>query len=271
MLIICASAGGSPGVTTTTLGLALTWPRDVLLADCDPHPNQAVLAGYLRGISSGGRGLGTLTENYRAGTAHALDALLEQTIALDASASISRRFLPGFTHPRQAPLFVGYWDQLGAQLDDLQAAGTDVILDAGRLDAAGLATGLIERARLILLVTRSNLPALAMLKLALPDLVQAISPGSAKLALLVAGAGRPYSASEIATQLGLPLLAELPWDPATAGVLSDGDLPGRKLTEQPLWRAFRSLSMQLNGQTGTRRLQPSGRHRTGPGGGDEYA
>ena len=34
-IIVLTSAGGSPGVTSTALGLSLTWPRPVLLADCD--------------------------------------------------------------------------------------------------------------------------------------------------------------------------------------------------------------------------------------------
>ena len=35
-LIVLTSASGSPGVTTTALGLALTWPRPVLLVEADP-------------------------------------------------------------------------------------------------------------------------------------------------------------------------------------------------------------------------------------------
>jgi hypothetical protein len=48
-LIVLASASGSPGVTTTALGLALTWPRPVLLVEADPTGGSAVAAGYLRG------------------------------------------------------------------------------------------------------------------------------------------------------------------------------------------------------------------------------
>ena len=34
-VIVLAGPGGSPGVTTTALALALTWPRGVVLAECD--------------------------------------------------------------------------------------------------------------------------------------------------------------------------------------------------------------------------------------------
>ena len=49
-VVLLASATGSPGVTTTALGLALAWPRHCLVADCDRDPSQAVQAGYLRGM-----------------------------------------------------------------------------------------------------------------------------------------------------------------------------------------------------------------------------
>ena len=52
-ILLLTSAGGSPGVTTLAVGLALTWPRPVLLADCDPGAHQSILAGYLAGTSSG--------------------------------------------------------------------------------------------------------------------------------------------------------------------------------------------------------------------------
>lgn len=51
-ILLLTSASGAPGVTTLGVGLALTWPRPVLLADCDPGAHQAVLAGYLAGTSA---------------------------------------------------------------------------------------------------------------------------------------------------------------------------------------------------------------------------
>jgi len=48
-LIVLGSASGSPGVSTTALGLALGWPRPVLLVEADPTGASAVASGYLRG------------------------------------------------------------------------------------------------------------------------------------------------------------------------------------------------------------------------------
>ena len=49
-VIALGSAAGSPGVTTSALGLALTWPRPVLLIEADPTGGSAILAGFFRGI-----------------------------------------------------------------------------------------------------------------------------------------------------------------------------------------------------------------------------
>ena len=38
MAIVClTSASGSPGVTTTAVGMAFSWPRPVLLVEADPR------------------------------------------------------------------------------------------------------------------------------------------------------------------------------------------------------------------------------------------
>ena len=64
-VVVLCSAGHSPGVSTTALGLALTWPNEVLLVDADRTPTQSVLAGYLRGERPGQRGFGRLLQAAR--------------------------------------------------------------------------------------------------------------------------------------------------------------------------------------------------------------
>lgn len=56
-VIALCSASGSPGVTTTSLGLALLWPRPVLLVEADPTGGSGILAGYFRGIRAYDQGL----------------------------------------------------------------------------------------------------------------------------------------------------------------------------------------------------------------------
>src|ERR1700712_667016 len=66
-LVVLASASGSPGVTTTALGLALRWPRPVVLVDGDPVGGSAVLAGFFRGQVAHNDGLVQLVLAGRAG------------------------------------------------------------------------------------------------------------------------------------------------------------------------------------------------------------
>ena len=55
-LYALVSAGGSPGVTTAAITLALTWPSPVIVAECDPSGGD-VLAGLLAGHVPAGPGL----------------------------------------------------------------------------------------------------------------------------------------------------------------------------------------------------------------------
>ena len=46
MAIVClTSASGSPGVTTTAVGIAFSWPRPALLVEADPTGGSGVLPG----------------------------------------------------------------------------------------------------------------------------------------------------------------------------------------------------------------------------------
>ena len=38
-VIVLTGGPGAPGITTTSLGLALCWPGDVMLSDCDRDPS----------------------------------------------------------------------------------------------------------------------------------------------------------------------------------------------------------------------------------------
>ena len=56
-LYALVSAGGSPGVTTSALALTLSWPSQVILAECDPSGGD-VLAGLFAGHLAGDQGPG---------------------------------------------------------------------------------------------------------------------------------------------------------------------------------------------------------------------
>ncbi len=50
MIITLVSASGAPGVTTTAIGLAVRWPRPVVLVEADPKGGSGIWPA-----TSGGR------------------------------------------------------------------------------------------------------------------------------------------------------------------------------------------------------------------------
>ncbi|AXE37279.1 hypothetical protein [Acidipropionibacterium virtanenii] len=223
-ILLLTSASGAPGVTTTALGLALCWPRDVLMVDADPHPSHAVESGYLSAGTETGGGLADLAGAHRAGT-DLTAALWNQVIALpgiDGRPSPTARFLPGFGHPAQPALFTMIWPAIAASLAELGDAGVDVIVDLGRMGSDGLPAELCARAGAVGVVTRCGLRPLAGLSVNAETVEAVSSRTAATVGLVTVGAGHPYSAREICAQFGMPVIAEVADDPRAAAVLSDG-------------------------------------------------
>ena len=253
-LIVLCSAHGSPGVTATALAAALTWPRDIVLVDADREPSQAVLAGFLQGTDAAGRGLHALAQAYRDGldVPRELDAQMMDLVEMDAGPT--RRFVPGFARPGSAALFDSVWFPLAEALKGLDRMGADALVDAGRIGCDGLPRPILALADRVLVVTRSSLPALAAVALALPQLrtQHAGTAGFGKVGLVVVGPGMPYGVREIAAQFDLPVWAGLPWAPKDAAVLADGATAGRdRLTNRPLLRAVRAFASAMSVELGS--------------------
>ncbi|GAA4898702.1 hypothetical protein GCM10025789_15830 [Tessaracoccus lubricantis] len=246
-VIVFTSAAGAPGATTASLGLALTWPRHVLLADCDREPAQSVQAGYLRGMDHGGRGLMTLAHLHREGHPLAPE-LWRQTLPLAEGTDVQRRFLPGFTSPGAARLFEHVWPALGESFEALDPQGVDVLIDAGRLSTTGLPLGMLSAADVVLLTVRSSLRSLAGARIHLPTLRDQLAalPQQVAVGLVVVGPERPYSAAEISAQFAAPVWAEVPWEPRSAEVLSDGEREPRKFFEGSFMGRMRADAKSLS-------------------------
>lgn len=230
-IITLASASGSPGVTTTALGLALAWPRPVLLIEADPTGGSALLAGYWRGQRDQA-GLLELVMAERHGVL--ADALPRLVLAIDDT-NVS--VVAGTKSHEQAASLVRLWDPLLLVLQDL--SGQDVIVDAGRLGLEGCPQPLIRHSDVTLLVTHSSLVALAAARSWAKTLGADVVPGhDAKIVLV--GEGRKYRAGEVTRTLGLPVAASIEWDPKRAAVFSDGSPfpPARFGGEQGSARAF---------------------------------
>lgn len=238
-IIVLTSAAGSSGVTSTWVGTALSWPSPVVAVEADPSAGSQVLAGYFRGLAR--PGLSELALAHRQGDlVEVLPSLLFP--AADSQAS----FLPGIRTYRQAGAVAQLWPALLSALRDLEATtGVDVLVDAGRLGLLGSPVPLIEDADVVVLVTGSGLPELAAARGWLPSL-----EGSQQVGLLLVDPGHPYTPSEIERDLGVPVIATLPWEPSAARWWSHGE-QHRRHVRTPLARAVAALGGKL------RELAPS--------------
>ena len=236
MLIALCSAKGAPGVTTSGLALALSWPRPVLLAELDPSGGD-VLAGYGRGEFSAG-GLSDLElAARRGGLARHLDS---QLMRLDPEGRA--RLLPGLADPAGARHV--NWDRLATVLASVEDGVTDVIADCGRLRAEHSPAAVVHRADAVVLVTGSTLRAVRAATQAMAEL-RGADGRAGVVASLVIAPGEPYGEREIGEALGVPVVGSLPRDGKAAAVLSDGVPAGRLFAQSPLLRAARTVATRL--------------------------
>ena len=225
------SASGSPGVTTTALGLALEWPNQVLLVDADPVGGSAILAGYYRGTVAHP---GTLVELWSAHRQGGLEAAVrELPLRLSETASL----IPGPAGAAQAGGLSDLWPALAAQLRVLSQLGVDVLIDLGRLGHTHFATPLARAADELLLAMRSDLPSVAAV-------AAAEVPSDAPVRGLLIGPNRPYTAHAVASVIKREVSTSLPWAPEEAAVLSHGQPePKRGLK---LRKALRQAAEELH-------------------------
>ena len=212
-IITLVSASGSPGVTTTALGLALAWPRPVLLVEADPTGGSALLAGYWRGQLDH-VGVLDLVLAERHGVL--ADAVPRMQLPIDGT-DVS--VLVGTKSHEQAGSLARLWDPLLGVLRNI--TGSDVIVDAGRLGLEASPHSLIAYSDITLLVTHSSLRALVAARSWAGALAADVVPGHAVKVVLV-GEGRKYRSGEVARTLGLPVAGSIAWDPRRAAVFSDG-------------------------------------------------
>jgi hypothetical protein len=249
-ILLLTSTGGSPGVTTLAVGLALTWPRPILLADCDPGAHQAILAGYLAGRSAVGKGLLRVAEAHR-DRRPLPEVVLDQALLLSAEQDTRRLFLPGFTRPGSAMHFGAVWEDLAEAFDRLADVDIDVIIDCGRMGASGPPAALLERSALTAVVLNSTLRSVMSARVhlqTLHDHPRLATTHRGHLGLIVVGEGQPYRSSEISRALDVPVITSISHDRQTAAHLSDGRPRHRRFDTSPLIRSIRDASSQLSGR-----------------------
>jgi len=249
-LIVLTSASGSPGVTTSALGLALSWPRPCLLVEADPTGGSGILAGYFHGDVAHMGGLMDLALAHREGTL--AEAIARATMPIPHTAV---QFLPGIRGHWQARSMVPVWEPLSGALQALERNGQDVIVDAGRLGLAGCPEPLIYAADLALLVTRSTLPSLAGARSWAQTLRSGFEQAGAlsSLGVLLVGAGEPYGSREVSKVLQIPVTASLPIDLDAAAVFSRGAGPPRRFESSQLVRGLRAAGSAIQSVVNTNR------------------
>lgn len=245
-VITLCSASGSPGVTTTAVGLAMVWPRPVVIVEADPSGSNGLLAGYLRGAREYETGLLELASS----PLSVADALRDVVRPLDETSSV--QYVVGTQSHAQASGLHELWAPLAEALADLERSGQDAIVDAGRLGLVGSPEPLLSWADLTLLVTRSTLPALAGARTWADDL-RAPDAAWREPGLLVVGEGQPYRRQEITKVLGLPVVAHLADDAEGSRVYHQGANPPRRFTTGPLSRSLHAAAAAISSTIARRR------------------
>lgn len=245
--ITLTSASGSPGVTTASLGLALAWPRPVLLVEADPTGGSGLLAGYFRG-----------TREYDGGL---IELALSANDVCEALAEVARpienttvSYVAGTRSHTQATALTDVWHSFLREVQHLESAGQDIIVDAGRLGLRGSPEPLIAEADLTLLVARTTLPALSAVRSWADTLKQNANPWR-KPAALIVGSGQPYGIREVANVLGIPIIATLADDPESAAVLHRGAEPTKRFNTSPLTRSFSAAAASIQSLVAHRRAE----------------
>ena len=232
MSVVClTSAHGSPGVTTTALALAATWPshRRCLLVEADPFGG-VIAARYGLGDTPG---LSSLAADSRRGLDD--DAVWRHV-----------QHLPG-----GVPVLVGPGtpDEAQAVLADLSGALTtwfteqteiDVIIDCGRTPPGLSTVGIIGEAGVVLVLTR---PTLDQLRPAAHRLA-ALNMSEVEAGLLLVG-DAPYGPTEVTAAMNVNVTGVVAWDPRTAAVLTGSHGSVRDVRRSRLVRSVATLAARL--------------------------
>jgi MinD-like ATPase involved in chromosome partitioning or flagellar assembly len=237
------SAKGSPGVTTTTVALTMAWSgvhpgRCALAVDADPIGGDTA-AGVLRGAVPTSAGILPLATARGVDAHEALDSACVH-LRSDGSA----RVLPGVPDGARAAALPLAWDVLADLRADLHHAGTDVLVDAGRVERAGLAAvdaAWLADSDLAVLLVRPSLPAVMAAHRFVADWPLAGVP----LHLLVVSSESPYGPAEVGEAVGAPLLGVVAFDPASARVHFEGANPARGFERSQYARSLRRVAGDL--------------------------
>ncbi|MFI6326530.1 hypothetical protein ACIBG8_54040 [Nonomuraea sp. NPDC050556] len=235
------SPGNAPGVTTTALAVSYAWDGRALLAECDPKGG-SVLQGFLTGQMEGHKG--GLLELALALAHNPNPAVLwEYVVSLDHDAR-EWLLLPGLKDPRHIVQLDGAWDTIADVLTTATDSGVDIVLDLGQIGRPDTPMRLIAASDLAIMLLRPSLRQVADARPRLDALGRYVGT-SVPVALCLVGKG-DYTAKQISEALfDLPILAQIPHDPRSAAVLSDGQRTRRSIRRASLMRGAAHLAAAM--------------------------
>lgn len=220
MLTVLTSGKSAPGVTTSTWALALSWPGPLLVADCDPAGGD-MAAGLLPGRVSQDRGLLSWSAAARRPTPVVSATSMLAVHAVELPEAPDVWLLPGFANATQGYSFTDeVWERLAGALRESAAVGRDALVDTGRLVGRPASGPVLRAADRVLVTVRPSVRSVHA-AVDLTGLLAAELGDLSTVSALVVGDG-PYSATEVAAALDLPLAGTLPADRQAAAALSDG-------------------------------------------------
>lgn len=243
MLISLTSASGSPGVSTTALGLALAWPRDVLLLEADTVGVSSTLAGFFAGSISPPSTILDLNPGL-----DFEESLLKQSIPLTDNTEPLRRLVPGISNPLQGRALSARWDALAMALYDLERVGIDVLVDVGRFHAPFMAAPILKISDVTGLVLRPTVAATVAAKSTIThrQIAETGDIEAPALHLIPIAAPDAYSESEASRALSQPSLGSLPWAPKHAAAFAHGRPRPRGFNSSSYIRSLRSLADSIS-------------------------
>jgi hypothetical protein len=239
-----ASAKASPGVTTTVIALAASWPhdRDLVVAELDPAGGDlgvrfdlATEPGLVTLAAAGRRELDRSTF---VGHTQPLPFVARPAADGDSEVAVRRVLLGPVAGDQAGAALAALRGGLPGVLSSLSV---DVLVDCGRLDPNSAAHDILTAADLLVVVAR---PVVAEVH-HLAARLSALRPKA--LSLLLIG-DRPYSVAEVAEAVGASPLGTLPFDQRAATALTVGHTNGlRALRRSRLLRDARALAEGLAG------------------------
>lgn len=239
MLISLASTSGSPGTSTTALGLSLIWPRDVILLEADTVGASSTLAGFFAGTVPPRATILDLTPG-----ADFEEQLMAQSIPLTDDQTPIRRLIPAISNPLHGASLATRWDALALALYDLERAGIDIIVDIGRIHSPHLAAPILQASDVVALVLRPTITSTLVARTTLKHRQLAGEDGLSAPAfhLLTITGPDTYSNAEASRALRQPSLGSLPWAPKHAAVFAHGAPRPRRFDTSAYARSLRSTA-----------------------------